>query len=412
MRARLAEMTGAEKASAMRAKGENSIMGMDYAASTDWAFPIPIRYGPGRVVETPQVLVAAGGRRPLVVTDKGSADLEFVTKILDLLRNDGLEPDLYSGISPNPLDHEIVEGRKRYAEGGHDSVVALGGGSGMDGGKAISLAASADCDLWDFEETAPSPKIERFPPVLCIPTTAGTGAETESTSMVTHTGKAMKLCVWHPKQKPVAAILDPELTLGLPKNLTAWTGCDALVHAIEAYSVPKLHPLCDGIALEALRLIGSALPIAVERLDDIELRGRMLVGSCLAGIAFLKGLGLVHAISHMAGALYNTHHGLTNGVLLPAVLRFNAGQIKGKVPWMARALGAESDRFDGLYEFVCALLDRLEIPTSLSELGVEERSVEEIAAKAMQDVAAGTNPRPARAEEMESLVRETVSGAR
>ena len=285
----------------------------------------------------------------------------------------------------------------------------------MDAGKATALTAYHDCDLWqfDFERDLPElPADHHFPPLICIPTTAGTGAETESTAMVTHTERGLKLCVWHPELKPSLALLDPELTVGLPSSLTAWTGIDAMVHAIEAYCAPDFHPMCDGIALEALELIARYLPVAVNEPGNLTARGGMQVGACLAGVSFLKGLGLVHAISHMVGAEFDTHHGLTNAIALPAVLRFNATHIADKVPALARALGAEGGDFHAFYAIVCDLLDTLAIPRSLSEIGVPAESAAVIAEKAVLDTAAGTNPRSASIEELEQLIVEVITVGR
>ncbi|MFN5997597.1 MAG: iron-containing alcohol dehydrogenase, partial [Paracoccaceae bacterium] len=251
-----------------------------------------------------------------------------------------------------------------------------------------------------------------FVPLLCVPTTSGTGAETESTAMITDTRRGIKGCVWHPAQKPFAALLDPELTIGLPRNLTAWTGCDALTHAIEAYCVPAFHPMCDGIALQALGMIYRALPQAVEAPASIPARGAMLTGSCLAGVSFLKGLGMVHAISHMVGAEFDTQHGLTNAVLLPAVLRFNAPAIRPKVAPMCRAMGLDGTDFETFYAAVCSLLDQCGIPRSLAEIGVTADRIESVAAKAMKDTAAGTNPRPFTLAEVTTLIQEALTHAR
>ena len=251
-----------------------------------------------------------------------------------------------------------------------------------------------------------------FPPLITIPTTAGTGAETESTAMITDTLRKMKWCVWHPELKPALALLDPELTLGLPPHLTAWTGVDALVHAIEAYCVPGFNPLCDGLALEGMRLIAEGLPRAVRAPDDLEARGAMLVGSCLAGIAFLKGLGLVHAISHMVGAEYDTQHGLTNAILLPAVLDFNAPEIGDKIPPMAQAMGLKEPSFEAFHGWVCELLDALDIPKTLAEIGVPADCAPRIAAKALQDSAAGTNPRGLSVQDIEAVLHQALTRGR
>jgi alcohol dehydrogenase class IV len=385
---------------------------MNLLASVDWSIPIPIRYGPGRVAEIGALCREAGIAAPLVVTDRGSRALPFVARALDALAGAGLAPALFADVSPNPTDREAEAGKAVYETGGHDGIVAIGGGSAMDAAKGISLIAGRDTPLWAFDFDCPPPAGTGFAPLLCVPTTAGTGAETESTGMITDTARGIKGCVWHPHHRPFAAVLDPELTVGLPRNLTAWTGCDALTHAIEAYTVPMFHPICDGAALEALRLVGGALRRAVDTPEDIEARGAMLVGSCLAGVAFLKGLGMVHAISHMVGAAYDTHHGLTNAVLLPVVLRFNAAEIAPRVPEMAAAMGLAARDFDGFHRGVCAILDDLEIPRSLAEIGVGDNRVAEIAEKASRDPAALTNPRRADTDEIEALIREALTAAR
>lgn len=381
----------------------------------DWSFPVPIAYGPGRLKEIAGMCRDAGMSRPLVVTDRGSAGLPFLADLMRHLSEGGLQAALYAEISPNPRDDEIAGGKAMFRAGGHDGIIAIGGGSGMDGGKAIALTATNDIDLWafEFERTPPDMSAHApFPPLITIPTTAGTGAETESTAMITDTGKGMKWCIWHAELKPALALLDPEITLGLPPHLTAWTGADAMVHAIEAYCVPGFHPLCDGLALEGLRLVARWLPVAVAEPGNLEARGGMLAGSCLAGVAFLKGLGLVHAISHMAGAEYDTQHGLTNAVLLPAVLRFNAPDIADKVPAMAQAMGLEDTSFDAFHAHICGLLDQIGIPKTLADIGVPADCAPRIAAKAIQDSAAGTNPRALTVEEIVPVIVEAVTTGR
>ncbi len=385
---------------------------IDLLETQDWSFPVAIAYGPGRLKEIAALCAGAGMTRPLIVTDRGSRALPYIAEVGRLLQAGGMTSDVYAEISPNPRDDEIAAGRTAYRAGGHDGIIGIGGGSGMDGAKAVCLVAANDRDLWDFEFDRPAPDMTgqpAFPPLICVPTTSGTGAETESTAMVTETARRMKLCVWHADLKPAVALLDPEITLGLPRNLTAWTGCDALVHAVEAYCVPGFHPQCDGIALEALRLITAWLPTAVREPGNLAARGGMQAGSCLAGIAFLKGLGLVHAISHMVGAEYDTHHGLTNAVVLPAVLRFNAPAIAGRVPFMAEALGLTDKTFDGFYDAVCALLDDLEIPRPLADIGVPADCAAAMALKAHEDSAAATNPRPASVAEIEAVIEEALT---
>ena len=383
--------------------------------SHDWIFPVPIAYGPGRLAEIGQKCVALGVRNPLIVTDRGSRELTFISRLVDYLSGAGLASGVFSGISPNPIDSEISFGRAAYLSGNHDAIIAIGGGSAMDGAKAICLTANNDIDLWDFEFEQASPLISKansFPILITIPTTAGTGAETESTAMVTHTEKAMKYCVWHSELKPSLALLDPELTIGLPANLTAWTGADAMVHAIESFLVPGFHPLCDAMALESLSLIARWLPLAVAEPSNINARGGMHVGSCLAGIAFLKGLGLVHAISHMVGAEFNTHHGNTNAILLPVVLRFNLPGMDEKVRRMAEAMEISDHSVTGFIAAIEAILDEIRIPKSLGEIGVPIDCAERIAIKALKDSAAKTNPRSASLGEVRELIEIAIKKAR
>lgn len=379
----------------------------------DWGFPVPIIYGPGRLAEVGQRCVSLGVRKPLIVTDRGSRALPFVAGLQTILSGSAVTSGLFCEVSPNPRDDEIGAGAAAFRSGGHDSVIAIGGGSALDAAKAVCLTATSAVDLWAFEFEQPVPQVDTaFPLLITIPTTAGTGAETESTAMVTDVAREMKLCVWHPDLKPALTVLDPELTLGLPSNLTAWTGVDALVHAIESYLVPGFNPLCDGLALEAMSLIATWLPVVAIEPQNLVARGGMLTGSCLAGVAFLKGLGLVHAISHMVGAEFNTHHGLTNAVVLPTVLRFNLPGQERKVRRMADAMRLVDHSVDGFIAAIEALLDQLDIPRSLSALGVPLDAAPRLAAKAIQDSAASTNPRPASADEIRGLIETAIVGAR
>ena len=381
----------------------------------DWTFPVPIAYGPGRLAEIGHRCADMGVRNPLIVTDSGSRNLPFIGRLATLLSDAGMSSGVFSGVSPNPRDIEIAAGKAAFRDGGHDAVIAIGGGSAMDGGKAVCLTARNQIDLWDFEWEEPPAVIgadQAFPPLITIPTTAGTGAETESTAMVTHTGKGMKFCICHPDLKPALALLDPELTLGLPPALTAWTGADAMTHAIEAYLVPGFHPLCDAVALEGLALIARWLPVAVKEPENLMARGGMLVGSCLAGIAFLKGLGLVHAISHMVGAEYDTQHGLTNAIVLPVVLRYNLPGEEEKVTRMAQAMGLGEATPQTFIAEIERRLDEIDIPTGLSQIGVPLDCAERISHKALMDSAAATNPKEADADTVRKLIETAITAAR
>ena len=391
----------------------NTLSETEIVEPKDWTFPVPISYGPGRLAEIGDRCSAMGVSKPLIVTDRGSKDLPFISSLKRHLAAAGLNAPVFSGISPNPRDDEIGAGREQFRGDRHDAVIAIGGGSAMDGGKSICLTANNEIDLWEFEFEQPTPEIASpFPALITIPTTAGTGAETDSTAMVTHVEKSMKFCIWHPKFKPSLALLDPELTVGLPRNLTAWTGADAMTHAIEAYLVPGFHPLHDGLALEGLALAAQWLPIAVENPRNIAARGGMLAGSCLAGISFIKGLGLVHAISHMVGAECDTQHGLTNAIILPVVLRFNLPGQEAKVVRMSQAMGLEDTSIESFIASVVRMLDAIGIPRSLSEIGVPADCAQRIAEKAIQDSAAGTNPRSATVAEIKMLTETAIAQAR
>ncbi len=388
---------------------------MNFLEPQDCSFPVPIIYGPGRLSEIADLSTRAGMTKPLIVTDRGSAGLPFIADLKGYLSKGGLDSAIYSNISPNPRDDEIAAGKAQYRAGGHDGIIAIGGGSGMDGGKALALCANNDLDLWAFEYEQSPPDMARhpaFPPLITIPTTAGTGAETESTAMITDTVRKMKWCIWHADLKPAFAVLDPEITLGLPVKLTAWTGVDAMVHAIEAYCVPGFNPLCDGLALEGLRLVGRWLPVAVAEPSNLEARGAMLAGSCLSGIAFLKGLGLVHAISHMVGAEYDTQHGLTNAVMLPAALRHNAPALADKIEPLSQAMGLRDTSFEAFYAHVCAILDQVGIPKTLTDIGVPSDCAARIADKALQDSAAGTNACALTAQDIERVIAVALTKGR
>jgi len=381
----------------------------------DWGFPVPIFYGPGRISDIGSICKNLEIRNPLIVTDRGSWKLPFIQEMRSLLSRDGISSELFFEISPNPIGDEIGAGCNAYRDGKHDSIIGIGGGSGMDGAKAICLTVNNDIDLWAFDYNKPVPQVagtNPFPKLITIPTTAGTGAETESTAMVTHSEKGMKFCLDHPLLKISAAVLDPVLTVGLPPNLTAWTGVDALTHAIEAYIVPDFHPLCDGAAIEALKLINKYLVTSVEEPENLEARGGMLVGSCLAGISFLKGLGFVHAISHMVGAEFDTQHGLTNAIVLPVVLRYNLPFLDEKRRQMADALSINDKTTDGFVGEIEATLTRLDIPKSLSSIGVPLDCASRVAEKAMFDSAASTNPVKGNSSDIKALIERSILEAR
>ena len=383
--------------------------------SIDWEFPIPVAYGPGRLNEIAEFCRKSEISKPLIITDKGSKELPFISRLAGLLESASIQNNLFYGISPNPRDDEINAGCNAYLRGNHDGIIAIGGGSALDGAKAIGMTVNSGVNLWDFEYRKPDPilnSLDCFPNFITIPTTAGTGAETESTAMITDTVQGMKFCLAHLGMRPSLAILDPELTVGLPENLTAWTGVDALTHALEAYLVPGLNPLCDGAALEGLKLISKWLKVAFDEPKNISARGGMLIGSCLAGVAFTKGLGLVHSISHMIGAEYNTQHGLTNAIILPAVMKFNLPYVGDKVRSISHAMDLKEASSDMIVQEIEQILDYVNIPRSLTEIGIPLECKKRIAKKAMLDSATATNPRLAQIEDVEELTEISILAAR
>ena len=377
-----------------------------------WNFPIPIHYGPGRIKQVSAITKSFGVKRPLLVLDSGVSKLKFVKKIVKDLDNNSINVSIFSDFSPNPTDIECQFGCQMFRRKNCDGVIAVGGGSSLDIGKAIALSAyRAPKNFWDLDITNDPllrSSLKKFPQLICVPTTAGTGAEVESGAIITQTETKEKLVLFHPLYSPSAAILDPELILSLPKNLTAWTGIDALVHAIEAYSVPNFNPICDGIALQSLRLMAPAIRQSYRNGADLSARGAMLTGSCMAAISFNKGLGLVHSISHMVGGLYDTPHGLTNAIILPAVLKYNKPKLERKIEQMAIACGTKTKDFEGLMGWLYELYSEFKIPKSLGAIGVRKQDIVKLTEMILRDICLPTNPRPISKASLEMLLSKAI----
>ena len=349
------------------------------------------------------------GKNIFVISDRGLTELGLIEPTIKKLKKN-CNIKIFNDVESDPSKKTLLNAFNDAREFESTGVLGFGGGSSMDVAKLVSLLLGSNQKIetiWGVNN-AKGPRLPR----VRIPTTAGTGAETEITAMVTYLKEGMKFCMWHPDVRPSLALIDPELTIGLPANLTAWTGVDALIHGIEGYCVPGFNPLCDGAALEGLSLISKSLVTAVEQPDSILARGGMHVGSCLAGISFLKGLGNVHSISHVVGAEYNTHHGLTNAIVLPVVLRFNLPGMEEKVQRMSQAMQYKDHSVDAFIKNMEDLLDRVKIPKSLSELNVPEDSAARIAEKAMKDQAYGQNPKKVSFEEMKEMVLQSIKKAR
>jgi alcohol dehydrogenase class IV len=380
----------------------------------NWSYPTSIRFGAGRIAELPEALKTAGIAKPLLVTDPGLAKLPMVGAALDACRKAGLGIAVFSDIRPNPVARNAEDGVKALRGGGHDGVIAIGGGSALDCGKAIAFMAGQTRPMWDFEDigdwwTRANPA--GIAPVIAIPTTAGTGSETGRASVITDEATHTKKIIFHPKMMPVTVIADPELTTGLPPHLTAATGMDAFAHCLEAYCAPFYHPYAEGIAVEGMRLIGENLRRAVAKGDDIEARANMLAASQMGSTAFQKGLGAIHSLSHPVGAVLDTHHGLTNAVVMPYVLRFNREAIEGKIARLARWLGLAEPGFDGFLNWVLELRATIKIPHTLAALGVKPEHLRRFAEMAAVDPTAGGNPVPVGVADMRKMYETALSGA-
>lgn len=358
----------------------------------DWNYPTAIRFGAGRVAELGEACRTLGIARPLLVTDPALAKLPMAAQACAAA---GAKP--FSAIHANPVGGDVEAGLAAYREGGHDGVVAFGGGSALDVGKVIAFLSGQSRPLWDFEDKADwwsRADPAGIAPVVAVPTTAGTGSEVGRAGVILDEAAGVKKIIFHPKMLPALVILDPELTLGLPPHVTAATGMDALSHCLEAYCAPGFHPMADGIAAEGMKLIRRWLPRAVEQGGDVEARGHMLAAASMGATAFQKGLGGMHALSHPIGALLGTHHGLTNAVLMPYLLAFNRSAIETRLARLAGYIGLGDSSFEGFLGWIVELRQRLGIPHSLVELGVSEADLERIAIMAKADPSASGNPLP------------------
>ncbi len=360
----------------------------------DWSYPTSVRFGAGRIAELADATRAAGMARPLFVTDPKLAATAMVKNALGLLDAAGIPASSFADVRPNPVEANVRAGVAAFRTGGHDGIVALGGGSALDAGKLIAFLAGQHRPIWDFEDVGDYWKradAEAIAPVVAVPTTAGTGSEVGRAAVVTDEAIQTKKIIYHPRMLPKIAICDPELTLGMPPMLTAGTGMDAFSHCLEAYCVPSYHPLADGIAIEGMRLVSENLARAVKDGGDIEARANMMAAAVAGATAFQKGLGAIHALSHPVGALHDTHHGLTNAVFAPYVLAFNRKAIEAKIRRLAAYLGLEPS-FRAFLDWVLALRAEIGIPHTLAGLDVDDRNIDRIVAMAPNDPTAGGNP--------------------
>ena len=376
----------------------------------NWRYPTDMLAGAGRLRELPGRARDLGGRRALIVTDPGVAALPCVPELTAGLEAEGFAVALFSDIHPDPLEADVAKGTAAFAAHEADLVIAIGGGSALDCGKAVALKAATDRPLWDFEITNTPPALDRaMAPIFAVPTTAGTGSEVGRAAVITDASAPRKVILLHPAMLPRLAVLDPLPVLGLPQKLTVWTGMDALAHSLEAYCVAAYHPMADGIAVEAMRLIKDNLPRAAADGADVAARMQMLAAASMGATAFQKGLGLIHSLSHPIGARFHAHHGLTNAVVMPYVLQFNRPVIEDKIEYAARCLGIE-DGFHGFMGWLLGLQRELRIPDTIAALGVTEEALDDLAAEALRDPNTADNPRPADLAAFRHLLEAAFTG--
>jgi alcohol dehydrogenase len=360
----------------------------------DWSYPTSIQFGAGRINELADVCASVGMRRPLLVTDPVLAKFPMIEDALAQCRAAGLGVALFSDLKPNPTGANVDAGAKIFRDGGHDGVIAFGGGSAIDCGKAIAFLHGQSRVLWDYEDVDDwwsRADSDAIAPVVAVPTTAGTGSEVGRASVIVREETLEKKIIFHPRMMPVCVIADPQLTVGMPPVLTAGVGLDAFAHCLEAYCAPTFHPQSEGIALEGMRLVKDALGDAVKDGANLEARAKMLAAASMGAVAFQKGLGAIHSLSHPIGALYDTHHGMTNAVIMPYALAFNRKAIEDKTERLSAFLGIDG-KFDGLMNWLIDLRSEINVPHTLKDFGVDDVQVQKISEMAAIDPTAATNP--------------------
>ena len=378
----------------------------------DWNYPTQIHVGPGRRVELADYCQSLKIQRPLIVTDRMLLGLPLVQEVLAALSAAGLAPGVFSEVNGNPTGSEVGAGCQAYRAGGHDGVLAIGGGSAMDVGKTIAVMAHQRCALFDLEDIGDQwqrADAAVIQPIIAVPTTAGTGSEVGRAALIKETETTRKVIIFHPQMLPKIVLLDADFTVGLPPHLTAATGMDALSHLLEAYCSPVFHPMAEGIARQGMVIVRDYLIRAVANGADLDARTQMQIASMMGATAFQKGLGAMHALAHPLGAYHNAHHGLLNAILMPYVLQANRSVIEAPLASLARHLEVGSTCEDFL-AWVLALRDEVGIPHRLTEAISETVDVPAIARAAILDPSAATNPIQFKAMDYERVLWAAMSG--
>jgi len=380
----------------------------------NWNYPTTMWVGNNRIEDLAIACKSLGISKPLLVTDNGLAKSEIVLNAVNLLKDNNFSTEVYSKVVGNPTGTNVDEGVKSYKENNCDGVIAFGGGSGLDVGKAIAFMSAQTLPIWEFEDIGDNwtkANSDQIAPIIAVPTTAGTGSETGRASVILNEETGIKNIIFHPKFLPSIVILDPVLTLSLPANITAATGMDALAHNLEAYCAPGYHPMADGISLEGMRLINKWLLEAVKNGSNLEARMNMLTAASMGSTAFQKGLGAIHSLSHPVNALNNVHHGLSNAIFMPYVLTFNKDVIEKKIIKICDYLELKNSSFDEFIKWVLDLRKKLDIPHKLSEVIKEkDLNIEKLSEMALNDPSTITNPKKLSIDDMKILYEHSMSG--
>ena len=382
--------------------------------NSNWNYPTTVWFGEGRVKDLYLACKNLKIKKPLLVTDKDLGKSDLVKKITNDQNLKKLSINVFSNIKGNPVGSNVDEGVEVFKKGNHDGVIAFGGGSGLDVGKAVAFMSAQTRSIWDFEDVGDNwtkANTEKIAPIIAVPTTAGTGSEAGRASLITNEKNQTKKIIFHPKILPSIVILDPCLTVGLPPKITAATGMDALAHNLEAYCASGYHPMADGIALEGMNLIKRWLMIAVKEGKNLEARSNMMVAATMGSTAFQKGLGAIHSLSHPVNSVYNIHHGLSNAIFMPYVLTFNKKEIKEKIIKLSEYLELKEKSFDCFLEWVLDLRKNLKIPHKLSEVAnVKPEEINKLSQMALEDPSTPGNPKKLTLDDMKLLYEYSLEG--
>ena len=395
-------------------------------SNSNWGYPNTVWFGNGRINKLPKACNILNIKKPLLVTDKDLTKTQIISKTININKEANLPTTVFSDLKGNPFGSHVQKGVEQFKNGSHDGVIAIGGGSSLDVGKSIALLASVNRPLWDFtaegsfwsenkffESMAKNKMIntENIKPIIAIPTTAGTGSETSRAAAIINEQTNTKKIIFHPRMLPTLTILDPELTVGLPKFLTAATGMDAFAHNLEAYCAPGYHPMADGIALEGMWLIKKWLTTAVNEGENLEARGNMLTASSMGATAFQKGLGAIHSLSHPVNSVFNIHHGLSNAVFTPYVLTFNRSVIENKIAKLSEYLELKEATFNSFLDWVLDLREKIKIPHKLSDCAnITDKDIVKLSPMALNDPCTPDNPKKTSLDDMKLMYKHSLEG--